>query len=78
VALPATGDACKNAAVFLPRQQRKNVKDDWGGHFLATADAMAHAAKIAKELAEDVGWGGYLVVVEVENGTEIGRVPVRR
>jgi len=63
---------------FFHVSNGRTFKDDWGEHYLATADAMAHAAKIAKELAEDGGWGGYLVVVEDEHGAEIGRVPVER
>jgi hypothetical protein len=37
---------------------------------------MAHAADIAKALGEDAGWRDCTVVVEDENGTEVGRVLV--
>jgi hypothetical protein len=54
----------------------KTFKDDVGELFLGIAEAMAHAADIAKALGEDAGWRGCSVVVEDENGIEIGRVLV--
>jgi hypothetical protein len=54
----------------------KAFKDDLGELFVSTVEAMAHASDIAKALGEDAGWGGCSVVVEDENGTEIGRVLV--
>jgi hypothetical protein len=37
----------------------KTFKDDLGELFLGTAEAMAHAVDIAKELGEDAGWHSY-------------------
>ena len=54
----------------------KAFKDDLGELFLGITEAMAHAADIAKALGEDAGWRGCSVVVEDENGIEIGRVLV--
>jgi len=54
----------------------KTFKDDLGELFLGIAEAMAHAADIAKALGEDPGWRGCSVVAENENGAEIARVPV--
>jgi hypothetical protein len=54
----------------------KTFKDDLGELFLGVAEAMAHATDIAKVLGEDAGWRDCSVVVEDENGTEIGRVLV--
>jgi hypothetical protein len=54
----------------------KTFKDDLGEQFLGVAEAMAHATDIAKALGEDAGWRDCSVVVEDENGTEIGRVLV--
>jgi hypothetical protein len=54
----------------------KTFKDDLGELFLGIAEAIAHAEDIAKALGEDAGWRGCSVVVEDENGAEIGRVPV--
>jgi hypothetical protein len=55
----------------------KTFKDDLGELFVSTVAAMAHAADIAKALGEDASWRDCSVVVEDENGTEIGRVLVR-
>jgi hypothetical protein len=54
----------------------KTFKDDLGELFVSTVEAMAHAADIAKALGEDAGRRACSVVVEDENGIEIGRVPV--
>jgi stress response protein SCP2 len=55
------------------------LKDETGDRLADAADAMAQAAVIAKELADDDGqWRGYCVVVEGEHGAEIGRVPIAR
>ena len=54
----------------------KTFKDDLGELFLGIAEAMAHAADIAKALGEDTSCRDCSVVVEDENGTEIGRVLV--
>jgi hypothetical protein len=54
----------------------KTVKDDLGELFISTVEAMAHATEIAKALGEDALWLGSSVLVEDENGTEIGRVLV--
>ena len=55
----------------------KTFKDDLGELFVSTVEAMAHAADIAKALGDDTGWRGCTVVVEDENGTEVGRVLVK-
>jgi hypothetical protein len=55
----------------------KTFKDDLGELFVSTVEAMAHAADIANALGEEAGLRGCSVVVEDENGTEIGRVLVK-
>jgi hypothetical protein len=61
---------------FFHIANSKTFKDDLGEQFLGVAEAMAHATDIAKALGEDAGWRDCSVVVEDENGTEIGRVLV--
>ena len=63
---------------FFHLTNGKTFKDDLGELLLGIAEAMAHAADIAKDLGEDAGWHSYSVVVEDEQGMEIGRVPVKR
>jgi len=51
------------------------LKDDTGDCHADSAEAMAQAAIIARELAEDDHqWRGHSIVVLDEHGTEIGRV----
>jgi uncharacterized protein DUF6894 len=53
------------------------LKDETGDHLADAAGAMAQAAIIAKELADDEGqWRGYSVLVVDAQGAEIGRVPI--
>jgi hypothetical protein len=53
------------------------LKDDTGDYHADAAEAMAQAAVIARELAEDDHqWRGYSVVVVDEHGMEVGRVPI--
>ena len=53
------------------------LKDDTGDCLADIEEAMAQAAVIAKELAEDDHqWRGHSVVVVDEHGMEIGRVPI--
>ena len=59
---------------FFNIANSRTFKDDLGELFFGIAEAMAHAADIAKALGEDAGWRGCSVVVEDEHGTEIGRV----
>jgi hypothetical protein len=61
---------------FFHIANSKTFKDDLGEQFLGVAEAMAHATDIAKALGEDAGWRDCSVVVEDENGTEVGRVLV--
>ena len=51
-------------------------KDPVGQAFSRPKDAKAHAARIAREIAQDDGWDGYAVVVVDERGNEIARVPI--
>lgn len=50
-------------------------KDEVGRRFSGPDDAKAHAAVVARELAQDDDWNDYSVVVIDEHGTEIARVP---
>ena len=53
------------------------LEDDTGDHHADAAEAMAQAAVMARELAEDDDqWRGQSVVVLDERGMEIGRVPI--
>ena len=51
-------------------------KDPVGQAFSRPKDAKAHAARIAREIAQDDGWDGYAVVVVDERGNEFARVPI--
>jgi hypothetical protein len=52
-------------------------KDEVGYRFSDPEDAKAHAAVVARELAEDDDWDGYRVLVIDEHGNEIARVPIK-
>lgn len=53
-------------------------RDDEGSLFSCTEEAVAHASRVARELAEDGSWDGYEVAIADANGNEIARVPVVR
>ena len=52
-------------------------RDEVGRRFSDPEDAKAHAAVVARELAQDQNGEAYSVIVVDENGDEIARVPVR-
>jgi hypothetical protein len=55
------------------------IKDETGDHLADAEEAMARAAVIAKELADDDGqWRGLSVEVVDQHGREVGRVPIAR
>jgi hypothetical protein len=54
-----------------------SVFADETGYYCSTTDeAVAHARIIAKELADDVGWIGFAVLVQDENENEIARIRI--
>ena len=62
---------------FHVRNGKTTLKDEGGEELADAAEAMAKAAVIAKELADDDHqWCGHSVVVADEHGREIGRVPI--
>jgi len=53
------------------------INDETGDHLTDAEEAMARAAVIAQELADDAGqWRDLSVEVVDEHGTEVGRVPI--
>ena len=66
------------ARYFFHVSDSDTFKDVVGRRFSDPEDAKAHAAVVAKELAQDnINWRGYSVVVTDEHGTEIARVPIK-
>jgi hypothetical protein len=57
--------------------QRRVFNDDEGEEFADEADALAHAAVIAREIAEDDSVDVLMIVVVDEDGNEVGRVPTK-
>jgi hypothetical protein len=53
-----------------------SYQDEDGEEFDSNEAAMAHAAVIARELAQDGSLDDFAIVVTDENGVEIGRYPV--
>jgi hypothetical protein len=51
-------------------------EDEDGEVFAQDDDALAHAAVIARELAEDGSLDGFSIQVVDETGKEIARVPI--
>lgn len=51
-------------------------EDKDGEEFAENEDAMTHAMVIARELAEDVIFDGFWIVVVDGEEDEIGRVPI--
>ena len=50
--------------------------DEVGEVFSSLEAAIAHAALVASELAQDEGWGGFVIAVTDQQGNAIARVPV--
>jgi hypothetical protein len=67
----------KHAALFFHVSNSDTFKDEVGRLFSGPEEAKAHAAVVARELAEDDGWAGYSVVIVDEYGTEIARVHIK-
>ena len=51
-------------------------KDEDGEELPSAESAMAHAARIAKELAQAGEYGGFAVKVLDEQGNEVAYVPI--
>jgi hypothetical protein len=51
-------------------------KDEVGEDYSSLEEAMAEAAKIATDLAEDRVYDRYAVLVTDEHGNEVARVPI--
>jgi hypothetical protein len=75
----------ENGAIISPRGSRyyfhlgrgRVYPDDTGQVFPTRAGALAHARRMASELAEDATWKNFSITVTDERAKEIARVPVR-
>jgi hypothetical protein len=55
----------------------KQYPDEIGNAFASDQEAVAHAAVLATELAQDRDWDGFMIVVVDANDRIVARVPVR-
>jgi hypothetical protein len=54
----------------------KDYPDETGKVFQSQQEALAHAAILAAELAQDGNWDGFVVSVTDADGSVIAQVPV--
>ena len=50
--------------------------DETGSVFATPGEAIAHAAVLVGELAQEGDWGGFSIHVVNEHGKEIARAPI--
>jgi hypothetical protein len=56
----------------------RQYPDEMGRTFASAVDAMAHAALVASELAQDGDWDGYVISVADADGRIVAEIPVRK
>jgi hypothetical protein len=61
---------------FFHLEGARRYPDQTGATFSRPAEAIAHAVRIARELAQDGSWQGLIVVAMDEDGQVVTRVPV--
>ena len=64
------------ASYYFHLSNGQQYPDEVGKVFSNPKGAIAHAALVASELAQDEGWGGFVVAVTDEQGNVLARVPV--
>jgi hypothetical protein len=50
--------------------------DENGTYFLSDQEAIAYAARVARELSEEGGWSDYTIALTEDDGDEIAHFPV--
>ena len=61
---------------YFHLQNGQQYPDEAGKVFSSPDAAIAHAALVASELAQDEDWGGFVIAVTDQQGNVVGQVPV--
>ena len=66
------------ATYYFHVRNGKDYPDETGKVFQSQQEAVAHAAILAAELAQDGDWDGFVVSVTDADGSFIAQVPVAK
>ncbi len=75
---PLAAVRAEGSRFYFHVDNKSRYLDETGSVFSTPDDARAHAFLIARELGQDEGWHGSLVLVTDDRGQEITRVRVGR